>query len=303
MSREQWIIDQLRGPVDSSVILGIGDDAAALSTSNRTLICHDTLNEGTHFLATDPADSVGHRSLAVNISDIAAMGGSPRWASLSLSLPDMDEQWVTDFARGFHAIADQFDVALVGGDTARGPLSISVCLLGQPDDAGMLTRGGASVGDLLCVSGALGGAAYALDSPGAATQRRLWYPEPRVELGRLLVGIATSALDLSDGLITDLPRLLGKYGATIDVDQVPLDETDSVDRTMALQYAINGGDDYELCFTIPRDRKSELTAIADQAAVDISIIGTVTGESGIRYLHADGTEFALRRGAYEHFPE
>lgn len=303
MSREQWIIDQLRRPVDSSVILGIGDDAAAVSTSNRTLICHDTLNEGTHFLATDPVDSVGHRSLAVNISDIAAMGGRPHWASLSLSLPDVDEQWVVAFTKGFHAIADRFDVALVGGDTTRGPLSISVCLLGQPNDAGMLTRGCASIGDLICVSGALGGAAYALDSPGAATQKRLWYPEPRVELGRLLVGIATSALDLSDGLIADLPRLLGKCGATIDVDKVPVDEIGSVERTSALQYAINGGDDYELCFTIPRDRKGELTAIADRAAVDISVIGTVTGESGIRYVNTDGTEFAIRRGAYEHFPE
>ena len=307
MNRERSIIERLQRPTGPSVALGIGDDSAMLATPgiDRLLICHDTLNAGTHFLEDDPPESVGHRCLAVNISDIAAMGGKPRWASLSLSLPSVSGDWVNGFASGFHAIADHHGVELVGGDTTRGPLSVSLCLLGEPSAEGVLMRAKASPGDLVCVTGSLGAAAHALAHPGGSTQSRLWYPQPRVALGQALAGVATSALDLSDGLLTDLPRLLGDLGATIVVDDIPTRELDplSLDANTRLQFAINGGDDYELCFTIPRRKRDALPGLADAANIEISIIGEVTAGDDVRYRNTDGSLFDVRRAAYDHFPD
>ena len=275
------------------VEVGIGDDGAVLQPSlgKQTVVVMDTLVNGTHFLNSQPADSVGHRALAVNLSDVVAMGASPRWATLSLTLPELDRDWVNAFATGFFQLADEHHVSLIGGDTTAGPLTVSVTVGGEVEPGRVLRRGGARPGDLIFLTGRIGGAATALSSTQAYSnpvlQKALLYPQPPVALGQVLGSFAHSAIDLSDGLLADLGHVLkasGNRGAQIEADQVPLFEASValLGASRALELALGGGYDYELCFTAPEDRCREIDAIGSQLEREIFCIGRVTEKGGCR---------------------
>jgi thiamine-monophosphate kinase len=295
------IADAVDGQVAPGVRLGIGDDAALLTvdSGHELAACADTLNVDTHFRADQPADSIGHRALAVNLSDLAAMGAQPRFALLSLSLPDADQDWIMSFMAGFASLARRYDVALVGGDTTRGPLSIAVTLLGQVPAGTALRRGLARVGDEIWVSGCLGGAAAALIDD-AAPRDRLLYPEPRIALGLALRSLATAAIDLSDGLRVDLDRLLAPLGGVIDAAGLPVDPA-IVGATNSWRLAVCGGDDYELCFTAPSEAREQVLAIAAGAGTAVTRIGEVTDSAPCR-IHVAGQPIVLADLAgFEHF--
>ncbi len=302
-----------RAGTRGDVVLGIGDDAALLRVPPDRLlvVATDTLNSGVHFPEeTAPAD-IGWKALAVNLSDVAAMGAQPAWCTLSLSLPRDDLAWVDGFLDGFLALASMHDVALVGGDTTRGALSVCVTVHGlvAPDCA--LRRDGARVGDAVWVSGTLGDAAAALAqwragaSVDPALRARLDRPVPRVRLGALLGDLAHACIDLSDGLLADLGHLCAASGVGAEVDIEALPASDALAATFRgdarrhLQAA--GGDDYELCFAAPVDAREHILAQAAQARVPVSHIGRIVAGSGVRALLADGSEWHPSRRGYAHF--
>ncbi len=292
---EADIIDCLSSgyPARSDVKLGVGDDGAVLRPPpGRDLVSVlDTINEGVHFPAGISAAAIAHRALAVNLSDLAAMGAEPAWASLSLSLPRVDPAWLEDFATAFRQSAVACGVDLVGGDTVRGPLSVAVQLIGFVDPGRCLTRAGARAGDLVVISGTPGCAAAGLrliDDPAAATEplrNAFLWPTPRLALGQALAGVASAAIDISDGLLTDLGRLIeaSGVGATVDLDRLPLSAAAvgllSDETAMAL--ACNGGDDYELCFTLPAAAETVLPTLAARGGCQLTIIGRITAGSGL----------------------
>ena len=287
----------------SGVVLGIGDDAALLTPSDAMtqVACVDTLNLGTHFASGDPAATVGHRALAVNLSDLAAMGATPSWALLSLSMPEMDAAWLGEFLDGFAALAREHGVALVGGDTTRGPLAVSVTLLGFVPTGEALRRGTGAPGDRIYVSGTLGDAAYALAEKGGPTRDRLLRPTPLVALGPALRGVASACIDLSDGLAADLPRLAGASGAVVDAARFPLSEPlASVDG--AWRHAVRGGDDYELCFTAPFEAADAVARAAAMTGTPVTEIGKLTDEAAVLVRDPAGVSQPLSdfRG-FEHF--
>ena len=300
-----------RAPRRGDVRLGIGDDAALLDVpAGRTLVAAtDTLVEGRHFLPGAPARSVGHQSLAVNLSDLAAMGAEPAWALLSLSLPDVDEAWLDGFASGFHALAEAHRVDLVGGDTVRGPRVVTVQLLGFVDGSCALRRAGARPGDRVYVSGTPGEAAAGLDAlrGGAAFDsadrrvRRCLYAEPRVALGQALVGRATAAMDVSDGLLGDLAKLClaSGVGARIDLDALPVSPALATvhDRERCERYVLEGGDDYELLFTLPPG--ADAGALAG-AGVAVTCIGRIEGTAGVHCVRG-GRDVPYAARGYDHF--
>ena len=301
-----------RAPRRGDVRLGIGDDAALLDVpAGRTLVAAtDTLVEGRHFLPNAPARSIGHQALAVNLSDLAAMGAEPAWALLSLSMPDVDESWLDGFASGFDALAAAHRVDLVGGDTVRGPRVITVQVLGFVDGAAALRRSGARPGDRVFVSGTPGEAAAGLDALRAGTSfdagnrlvRRYLYAEPRVALGRALVGHATAAMDVSDGLFGDLAKLCAASGtgARIDLDALPVSPALAAahDRGRCERYLLEGGDDYELLFTLPPG--ADAAALAGAGGVAVTCIGEVVGEAGVRCARGGREVHYVARG-YDHF--
>ncbi len=258
----------------NGVTLGIGDDGAVLAHTPGTesVVVTDTLVCGTHFHKEHSAASIGHRALAVNLSDIAAMGASAEWATLNLTLPSFDESWVEQFAASLLALARRYDVALVGGDTTRGPLSVTMTVGGRP-------------GDSIYVSGLLGGAAAALERDDMRSEDALldalWYPQPRLALGVALVGLAHSAIDISDGLLSDLGHILhasANLGADIDAARIPLYPQAERDfgHRRALELALGGGDDYELCFTVPTARRGSVSVLEEELALPLTCIGEVT---------------------------
>ena len=248
------------------VLVGVGDDAALLEVPAGQVLAAatDTLVEGRHFLPDAPPESVGHQALAVNLSDLAAMGAEPAWTLLALSLPEPDTHWLEGFARGFHALADRAGLTLVGGDTVRGPRVVTVQVLGFVPAGLALRRDGARPGDVLYASGSLGDAAAGLellrDGRRADTDsplvRRYRFAEPRLALGMALRGVASAAMDVSDGLLGDLGKLCDAsgVGAILELEQLPLSPAllASFDATQAERFALGGGDDYELVFTVPR---------------------------------------------------
>lgn len=300
---EQHIIERWFAPLglaNASVELGIGDDAAVLNVpaGEQLVTSVDTLVEDVHFRAFDSPAAIGHKALAVNLSDMAAMGATPHWATLALTLPQINDNWLDEFTAGFGALAKRFDVALVGGDLSRGALTISVQIMGTLPVGQALRRSGANVGDLICVSGRLGDAAVELrrrlrgepvraDSP-------LDFPQPRLALGVALRGYATAAIDVSDGLLRDLQRLLtaSNAGATINAAEIP---------TGDLDMALHGGDDYELCFTAPALCEHPIAEIAAQAGVPLTEIGVVESAAGLRLRDAGGgvTEPSIK--GFDHF--
>jgi thiamine-monophosphate kinase len=283
-----------------SAALGIGDDAALLrpNAGMELAVSTDVLLEGRHFRAGADARKLGHKALAVNLSDMAAMGAAPRWATLALALPAADETWLDGFAKGFFALAERFGVELIGGDTTRGPLSLCVTILGEVPRGLALYRAGASAGDDIWVSGELGGAALGLAQPGnAAAAKRLDEPEPRVELGERLRGIAGAAIDVSDGFAQDLGHILQRsaVGALVEYERLP--KFSGADAAQVL----SGGDDYELVFTARQDRRAELEALAQELGIALARVGSIQkGEPKLRILGKDGAPMAPARG-FDHF--
>ena len=302
-----------RAATRHDVVLGIGDDAALLRVPPGELlvVATDTLNRGVHFPEDTAPAHIGWKALAVNLSDLAAMGARPAWCTLSLSLPDGDVAWVDAFLDGFLALAARHDVALVGGDTTRGPLSVCVTVHGLIAPDGVLRRGRARVGDDIWVSGHLGDAAAALVQwrAGAAVdpllRTRLDRPTPRVALGQALAGIAHACIDVSDGLLADLGHVCAAsaVGAQVDIDALPasstLQECFAGDARRHVQ--ATGGDDYELCFTAPREARERVTESAAASDVIVTRIGRITSGSGIRALLHDGAAWAPPVSGYVHF--
>ena len=301
-----------QSPNRNDVIAGIGDDAALLQVpaGMELVVCMDTLVEGVHFPSGTPAAAIGHKALAVNLSDLAAMGAEPAWATLAITLPEADANWLAGFSQAFFKLADQHKVQLVGGDTTRGPLSITVQAHGFVPQGTALRRHGAQPGDHIFVTGTLGDAGLALQlhgDAGEALQQRLDFPEPRVSAGQALRGIASAAIDISDGLLADLDHLLAgdQLGATVTVNDLPRSAAFNAVAGQGgmplLELQLSAGDDYELCFTVPETSLEYLTAAQDQFACDCTRIGTVEKEPGIRCYMADGQRYTLSGRGYEHF--
>lgn len=294
----------------AGVKLGIGDDAAVMEipAGQHLVAATDTLNAGTHFpLDTAPAD-IAHKCLAVNLSDLAAMGATPRWALLSLSLPEADLQWLRSFIRGFQSLAQEHGVVLVGGDTTSGPLSVCLTALGVIEQGRQLQRDGARPGDLLVVSGAIGGAARVLEllrDGRAATERSLLdRPQPRVKLGRALVGHATACIDISDGLLADLGHVVqaSGCGARIDLARLPFaDLLADLDEHSRWNCQLSGGDDYELLFTLPLCHEKKLAMWQRQLGIDLTVIGEINLGSGVCCVTSGGKEFEPQKTGFEHF--
>ena len=295
------------------VVLGIGDDAAVVSVpaGRQLAVATDTLNVGVHFPeATAPAD-IGWKALAVNLSDLAAMGATPAWCTLSLSMPQGDAAWVDAFLDGFLSLAAMHDVALIGGDTTRGPLSVCVTVHGFVAPGQALRRDGARVGDEVWVSGTLGDAAGALvqwraDAAIDATLRaRLDKPAPRVALGSALAGIAHAAIDVSDGLVADLGHVCAASGvaAEFDVDALPASQAlqASFDGELRRELQAAGGDDYELCFTAAAGMRETVERAAADAGVQVTRIGRIVEGEGVRAHTAQGMAWSPSIAGYRHF--
>ncbi|MEO8417122.1 MAG: thiamine-phosphate kinase [Methylophilaceae bacterium] len=298
-------------------LLGIGDDAALLSvtTGMELAVSADMLVAGTHFFTDADPYSVGWKSLAVNISDMAAMGAVPKWATLAIALPQADENWVAAFASGFFACAAQYQVDLIGGDTTRGPLTISVQIMGEVPSGRALRRSGAKAGDEIWVSGTLGNAALALAvlqgrftlSKGelATCLPALHTPQPRVKLGLHLRQLAHSAIDISDGLLADLGHMLecSNAGAEISLQDIPCSTVVSnhlADKQVQ-QMLLAGGDDYELCFTTPVENHAEIAQLAVQLALPLSCIGAISDKPGLIIRGLDNAPITMGETGFDHF--
>ena len=298
-------------------VLGVGDDAALVRVGSgmELAVSTDMLVCGTHFFADADPYLLGHKALAVNISDMAAMGAQPRWATLALSLPAEDDAWLERFSAGFFALADEYHVELIGGDTTQGPLNLTVTIMGEVPQGKALRRDGAQVGDEIWVSGRLGDAALALahmqgkvvlaDASFIATATTLHRPVPRVALGIALRGKAHSAIDISDGLLADLGHILerSKVAAEIQFDQLPLSAhlKPYLAQALGKQCALAGGDDYELCFTAPAARHAELEKLSVQLELPLNCIGNIVAGTGCVVRAADGNEMTIRETGYDHF--
>jgi len=300
-----------RAGTRADVVLGIGDDAALLAppSGRQLVVTADTLNDGIHFPhGTLPAD-IGWKALAVNLSDLASMGAEPAWCTLSLSLPQSEAAWIDGFLDGFVALAEQHGIVLVGGDTTRGPLSISVTAMGFVDAGSALRRDGARAGDDVWVTGTLGDAAGGLAllgrDPAHALRTRLDRPTPRMEAGRALVGIATACVDVSDGLLADLGHIASwsHVGAIVDIDTLPASDAlcATFDAATRMPMQTSGGDDYELCFTAPADARACITALASQLDLRITRIGRMVAGEGVHPVRSDGEPWTPPRRGYDHF--
>ncbi|MBA2965683.1 MULTISPECIES: thiamine-phosphate kinase [Ramlibacter] len=303
------------------VALGIGDDCALLAPTPgmQLAVSSDLLLEGRHFLSTvDPA-RLGHKALAVNLSDLAACGARPLAFTLALALPAADEDWLAPFARGLLALADAHGCALVGGDTTRGPLAICITVFGEVPPGQALLRSGARAGDDLWVSGTVGDARLALEvfrgtlrlpaEAFEAARLRLEQPQPRVALGQALRGIASAAIDISDGLLGDLGHVLRQsgVGARIEADRalgllaLRRLAADAVPAPIQLDCVLAGGDDYELAFTAPPARRDAVLAAGAAAQVALTRIGCIEAQPGVRVVDASGAALARAFASFDHF--
>lgn len=313
---EFGLIEAIRartGAARRDVALGIGDDAALLDVpaGQQLVACTDTLVEGVHFLRGTAPEDLGWKSLAVNLSDLAAMGAQPMWAMLALTLPAADADFVEGFATGFAELARARDVALVGGDTTQGPLTITVTALGCVPNGAALTRAGARIGHDVFVTGTLGDAAGALrkmlarDDVPAALRARLDRPQPRVAAGLALRGLASACIDVSDGLAADLGHVCAAsgVGAELEFDALPLsaDLCAAFDGETCRGFALAGGDDYELCFTAPESSADAILAACANVNLRVTRIGRVVAGSGVRVLDAAGRVVDVPHAGWEHF--
>ena len=297
--------------------LAVGDDAALLSVSpgNDLAASTDMLVEGVHFFPDVDAQALGHKALAVNLSDLAAMGAKPRWAMLSLALPDADVQWLEGFSRGFFALADKHGVDLIGGDTTRGPRNICVQIMGEVGRGKALRRDGAKIGDHIWVSGQLGDAAAAvahrrgeLNLAQAALDRcrtRLDWPTPRIALGLELSALAHSAIDVSDGLLGDLAHICERsgVGAKVEYSAVPCsaDLRPLRDQARVVRAILAGGDDYELCFTAAPSRAAEIEALSTMLDITLTRIGGIVEGDAVAVVDATGRTLTVKDQGFDHF--
>lgn len=299
------------------VVLGIGDDCAVTQVPNgqSLVITTDTLVSGVHFLPDTPAVAIAHKALAVNLSDLAAMGAEPAWISLSLSLPTADTKWLAEFSEAFHELTEYYNVQLIGGDTVQGPLSITVTAHGFIPKGQQLTRSNAKPGDLIYVTGTIGDAGAGLEIElGKRTAsrtcsdfllNRLRYPTPRLLAGTTLRRIASACIDISDGALRDLGHILrqSECGATVQVDKLPLSialkEAVTIDE--AYDFALSAGDDYELLFTVSEEQKGNLEIALANFNVDATCIGQLNGAKGKLDLRLNDAPFAFTNKGFEHF--
>ena len=313
------VIDRYFRRPASSEILGIGDDAALVTPAQgcELAISVDMLIEGRHFETGVDPESLGHKTLAVNLSDMAAMAAKPRWALLAGALPRADATWLESFARGFFALADAHGVELIGGDTTRGPLNLCVTILGEVPAGRALRRGGARPRDSIWVTGRLGDAALALahrrgevtldaDELAACTHA-LMRPEPRVDFALRLRGLATAAIDVSDGLAGDLPHVLRASGVGAEIDIAAMPRSGAMERLLggearptALQCLLAGGDDYELCFTAASENDDAIAARAREGHLAATRIGTIVEGSTLFVRDERGIALSPPRG-FDHF--
>ncbi len=295
-----------------TAVLGVGDDAALLRPrAGVTLaVSVDMLLSGRHFFPGADPESLGHKALAVNLSDLAAMGADPRWALLAIALPKANERWIAAFAKGFFRLARRFGTELIGGDTTRGPLAISITVIGEVPAKLALRRDAARAGDDVWLSGPTGEAALGLAHlegrvklSGAARKaclRRLHAPEPRVKLGRALRGVARGAIDVSDGLLADLGHIAKASGVTAELSWEDIPRARAIrecpDAALARRCVIAGGDDYELVFTAPRSARGRI------AALGAARIGSIVrGSPGVRVRDTGGRVLPFSRAGFDHF--
>jgi thiamine-monophosphate kinase len=302
--------------------VGIGDDCAVWTPAPNTQLCisSDMLVEGRHFLSTVNPEALGHKALAVNLSDLAACGASPRAFTLALSLPRVDQDWLAGFSRGLLALADRHHCQLIGGDTTQGPLNICITVFGEVPKGKALLRSGAQAGDDIYVSGAItasgdaervGQARMALEvfrgnlslpqHEFDNARARMERPTPRVSLGAALRGLASSAIDISDGLLGDLGHILAAslVGATVQTDWVVPPESYSLDH--ALEFALSGGDDYELLFTANPDQRGAVVSAAAAAHTQVMCIGVIDASLGLRVLDPQGAPMTKHFASFDHF--
>ena len=314
------LIDRFFRRPTRHTVLGVGDDAALIAPGPgcELAVSVDMLVAGRHFFEDVDPEALGHKTLAVNLSDLAAMGASPRWALLAGALPHADATWLAAFAKGFFALADAHDVDLVGGDTTRGPLNLCVTILGEVPAGRALLRSGARPGDSVYVSGALGAAALAVaQHRGLITLTReeivsceaaLLRPVPRVALGERLRGIATAAIDISDGLVGDLGHVLdaSSVGARLELEAIPRPPAIAralagPQRELALACMLAGGDDYELCFTAPERNARDIASLARELALPLTRIGVIDHRGGLAVVDEQGQAIAPLPRAFDHF--
>jgi thiamine-monophosphate kinase len=307
-----------RGHQRRDVVVGIGDDCAVLSVpeGQQIAITTDTLVEGVHFLKEAPARSVAYKAVAVNLSDLAAMGAEPAWVSLSLTLPDTDEQWMEAFSEGFYELLEYYSVQLIGGDTVNGPLSLTITAQGFIPTGNEICRSGAKPGDWVYVTGTLGdaGAGLSLLQQGTVTPNdkqkelidRHLYPTPRVMAGNALRRIASSCIDISDGTLADLRHILAEssVGARLFIDRLPLSDAlvDEMGLDKAIELALTAGDDYELLFTVSEEQKGQLETMLTNSNVKATRIGQLTGQAEKLELRLGDMPSELPKNiGYEHF--
>ena len=299
--------------------LGVGDDCALLQprAGMQLAVSSDLLVEGRHFLSTVDPRRLGHKALAVHLSDLAACGAQPLAFTLALALPQVDEGWLAGFAQGMFALADAHACELVGGDTTRGPLTINITVFGEVPAGQALLRSGARAGDDLWVSGTLGDARLALEAfrgamslpqdVFAAARLRMEQPLPRVALGQALRGIATAAIDISDGLLGDIGHVLrrSQVGVTVDAQAastlLAAQARMQFDAAVLRELVLAGGDDYELAFTAPAARRSDVEAAARHAATAVTLIGRIDAEPGVRVVDAQGRALPQTFPGFDHF--
>jgi len=298
------------------VLLGIGDDCAVVSSaeSQNIVVTTDTLVAGVHFPLGTSAKAIGHKAVAVNLSDIAAMGAKPSWISLAITLPEVNNEWLTEFCSGVFELCEYYNVQLIGGDTTQGPLSITITAQGLTPEGKYLSRSGAKPGDWLYVTGELGDAALALqhhkesliiDSDAAKViQQKLDYPKPRVLAGETLREYASAAIDISDGLLADLGHICqaSNVGANVVLDAVPL--SDAMNKSQlfedAINFALNGGDDYELLFTVSEDNKVGMETALSHAGVPIACIGQMNASQTISTT-LNNKAIPINNSGFQHF--
>ena len=322
MTPEFALIDRYfnRPTQDADVALGIGDDCALIRSKPgvEMAISTDTLGSGTHFFPDADAEKLGYKALAVNLSDLAAMGATPRFVMLSLTLPTIEDAWLEAFSRGFFALAKRYNVSLIGGNTTRGPLSISITIFGELQAGQGLRRDTAMPGDDIWVSGALGAASLALlhyqekitlpPNVFRTVESRRLLPTARIELGQALIGVANAAIDISDGLVADLGHIAERSNlqAIINRDDVPMHAgllNLRADRRDACVLA--GGDDYELCFTAPESARQQITMLGEQLGVAVTRIGNMQnnreGKNSVVVVDSAGQDITPSIRGFDHF--
>ena len=301
----------------TNAVLGVGDDCALvqLSRGMELAVSVDTMVSGTHFFPDVDPETLGHKSLAVNLSDMAAMGAMPYWAMLALTLPTVDHDWLGAFAKGFFDLAEEFNVSLIGGDTTRGPLTLTVTIMGEVPAGAAMRRSGAKVGNDIWVSGHIGDAALAvahrhgklaLDADDyREAVLRLYEPTPRVSLGQALRGLATAAIDVSDGVLADLGHIckLSGVGATVELAAIPLSPIGAkhVASDAGRNAIVAGGDDYELCFTAHPNSRESIADLAKMLGVPLTRIGQVKRGKGVSLAGPDGKPVKIDGRGYDHF--